>query len=156
MVPGESAYIAKTRTKNVRQVKSATLVAYGVGITECVLTATNLLNDGAHVTLIVSNRTIHDVLFRDQILSLCRQFADAFRLVFLFSRHLDNVPIASELSIASLRLGRFDSDCAIKLLADGVIDPESSFMIIGSREQSRSGIRAVTEALGRSPLFLLF
>lgn len=97
---GDWAEFAKTRTKKMRQFARVGMIAYGVGITECLLTCRRLLTKKMAVRLLCANRFYRDVeWFLPELRALKEEFSEDFSVMFVFSR--ENAMSSSPSSAAS-------------------------------------------------------
>eukprot|EP00494_Astrolonche_serrata_P017762 UN17950 len=58
------------QNKKINHQNNVGLIAFGVGITECNITTKKCLEHGDNVTLIYANKTLGDVIFKDDLLKL--------------------------------------------------------------------------------------
>jgi len=120
--PGDKVYIAKTLTKRLSLADNVGLLAFGIGITEMVLTARMLLEKKSNVKLLYFNRFPRDILFRKELEDLEKEFPSSFKAVFVCSR---------EEGPGTLK-GKLDAEVIAQFFRDW--KPEQSrFLAIGSK-----------------------
>ena len=91
---GDCAHVSRTMTKTMRvgardPPVNVGLIAFGIGITEMLVTAEDLLRAGHSVTLLYANRHSRDILFEDELSALSAAGAGRFSVVHVLSRTCD-------------------------------------------------------------------
>ena len=85
---GQSGWFAKTRSKPLAEgVRKAGLIAYGVGISDCIHTSRTLLESGTEqVTLLHCVRFLAEAVLRDEMDALQKDYPDRFTVKYFLSR----------------------------------------------------------------------
>jgi len=137
---GEMAYITQTRTKTLSPRRKVGLIAFGIGITECILTIEQCLDqqksefEESGVVLLYANRTEKDVVFRKEI-SEIHSRREEFQAVYIYSRE----------KVANCLKGRINGEVIQKCFGEWVVE-ESSFLVVGSQDMIRHGWKLLNEA----------
>jgi len=137
---GEVAYITQTRTKNLKPRRKVGLIAFGIGITECILTIDQCLDrqksefEESEVVLLYANRTMKDVVFRKEIDELQSKRA-GFQAFYIYSRE----------QVENCLKGRINSEIIHKYFGEWSAE-ESAFLVVGSRNMIRYGWKLLNES----------
>jgi len=148
---GQPAWFAKTRTKPVAEgVRKAGLIAFGVGISDCIHTARSLLEGGAErVTLLYCVRYAAEAVLRDEIDELQRSYGDDGRFVVRYY-------LSRETADANGVAGGLDGAACERLQQGGLeaafaewrtIARDCAFLVVGTREMCRQTY-AILDSLG--------
>lgn len=136
---GQAAWFAKTRTKPMADcVRKAGLIAFGVGISDCIHTARSLLEGGAEgVTLLYCVRYAAEAVLRDEIEELQRSYDGSFVVRYYLSR---------EIADANSVKGGLEGAICERLQHGGLeaafgewrtIARDCAFLVVGTKEMCR-------------------
>eukprot|EP00899_Mesostigma_viride_P014013 jgi/Mesvir1/22612/Mv14057-RA.1 len=133
---GEVAFIARTRRKPVLLSACAGLISFGVGVTEMVHTARQLVAEGREVRLLCAYRHAREALFKEQFDALAAEFPDRFRWMLILSQDKETQQVGSLTTPKSILHGRFDVE-AIRLAFGDWKGKDARFLPIGSKPMMR-------------------
>lgn len=138
---GQAAWFAKTRTKPMAEgVRKAGLIAFGVGISDCIHTARTLLEGGAEgVTLLYCVRYAAEAVLRNEIEELQRSYGDDGRFVVRYY-------LSQETVDANIVSGGLEGAICERLQQGGLeaafggwrtIARDCAFLVVGTKEMCR-------------------
>ena len=135
---GESAWLARTRSKPMAaDVSRAGLIAFGIGISDCIQTATALLVGGAdEVRLMHAVRTAAEVTLADEVTALALRHPGRFHATYFLSREPAGSDMRQLAGSAAVVRGRLDR--AALEAAFGGWARDTAFMVVGTREMNQA------------------
>ena len=140
---GEAAWFAKTRSKPMAQgVKRVGLIAFGVGISDCVHTAAALLEGGAErVELLHACRSAGEVALAADVAALVAQHPERFAVAYFLSREPEASAAAAQLESGGAKVVRVRVDrAALERLFGAWAAPgmsaECAFLAAGTRQMN--------------------
>jgi NAD(P)H-flavin reductase len=142
---GESAWFARTRTKPMAEgVRRAGLIAFGVGISDCLHTATALLQQGSErVALLYAARCKSEALLQEELEALASAYPDRFSVTYFFSREIPTA--ASPVGGAGVRVvyGRLEHGALVSHFGSwaaedsGRLAGHCAFLSVGTKAMNR-------------------
>ncbi|KAJ3369926.1 Cytochrome b5 reductase 4 [Kappamyces sp. JEL0680] len=132
LVAGDTMYVAKTLTKPTLDASKVGLVCFGIGITEMVLTAEELLRQGRQVILVHCLRYQREIIpvFEKKLQELLNRFPAAFRVYYVLSRE-------TGLTGPNVYVGRLSGTIVQDIFKDWQPADKPRFLAIGTKKMMR-------------------
>ncbi|CAK4638519.1 unnamed protein product [Aphanomyces euteiches] len=127
----DSIEACKSKTKIMHPSTHVGLIAFGIGITEMLVTAETLLAQGSEVTLVHCIRYEREKIFTDEIDALKAQYPTQFKVLYVVSKpgdddkHEGRIPGRFNDAVINMAFGQWDKS-------------QARFLAIGTKDMKRT------------------